>query len=61
MGRAFLESLEYDLTILHEIKHLFLAKPNFERYTEVDETLKKMVNVEIPSEQKWDHLCETIE
>jgi len=46
-GKAFLEALEFDLTILHEIKHLFLTKPNFKRYTEVDETFRKMVNVEI--------------
>ena len=58
--RAFLEALEFDLTILQEIKHLFSTKPNLERYTEVDETFRKMVNVKIPSEQRWDQLCEAI-
>lgn len=61
IGRAFLEALKYDLTILHEIKQLFLTNSNFKRYTEMDETFRKMVNVEIPSEQRWDLLCETIE
>ena len=58
IGRDFLEALDFDLTILHEIKHLFLTKPNFKRYIEVDETFRKMVNVEIPSEERWDKLCE---
>lgn len=55
-GRTFMEALEFDLTILHEIKHLFLTKLNFERYTEVDETF-----VKLPSEERRDKLCETIE
>lgn len=59
-GKDFLEALEFDLTIMHEIKHLFLTKPNFKRYIEVDETFIKMLNVEIPSEEIWDKLCETI-
>ncbi len=32
-----LEDLDFDLTIKHEIKHIFVNKPTFEKYTEVDE------------------------
>ena len=49
IGKDFLEALEFDLIIKHEIKHLFLNKPTFERYTEVDEVFIKVVNLEIPS------------
>jgi len=52
IGKVFLEALVFDLTIMHEIKHLLLTKPNFESYTEVDETFRNMVNVEIPSEER---------
>jgi len=40
IGKACLEALEFDLIIKHEIKHIFINKPIFEKYTEVDETIK---------------------
>jgi len=60
-GKGFLEALRLDLSIKYEIGHLFLTKPNCERYTEVDDILRRMVNLEIPSEKRWDQLCETID
>ena len=50
IGKCFLEALDFDLIIKHEIKHIFLNKPTFERYIEVDEVFIKLVNLEIPSE-----------
>ena len=50
--KAFLEALEFDLIIKHEIKHLFINKPTFERYTKVDEVFSKVVNLEIRSEER---------
>jgi len=35
---AFIASLSLDLLIKHEIKHMFIFKPTFHKYTEVDET-----------------------
>lgn len=55
-----LEAFDFDLTIKHNIKHLFENKPTFEKYTEVDEVYRKLVNLVIPSEGQWDHLCEVI-
>lgn len=37
IGKEFLESLTYDLDIQYEIKHIFISKPTFAKYTEVDE------------------------
>jgi len=59
--KAFLEALKLNLIIKHEIKHIFVNKPNFEKYTEVDEVYRKLINLSIPSEDRWDHLCEIIE
>jgi len=28
-GKTFIEALEFDLTIKHEIKHIFINKPTF--------------------------------
>ena len=32
IGKQELEALDFDLTIKHEIKHLFVNKPTFEKY-----------------------------
>lgn len=37
-GIAFIECLSYDLLIEHQIGDLFLTKPTFKKYTEVDES-----------------------
>ena len=60
-GKEFMEALSPNLTIKYEVGHIFLTKPNFERYTEVDDIFRRMVNLEIPSDERWDQLCETID
>lgn len=52
--KAFIEALEFDLTIKHEIKHIFTNKPTFEKYTEVDEVYRKLINISIPGNERWD-------
>ena len=60
-GKAFLEVLAYDLDIQYEIKHIFLSKPTFAKYTKVDEVYRKSLKTTIPSEKCWDKLCELLE
>lgn len=60
-GKAFIEGLNYDLFIQHENKHLFLTRPTFEKYNEVDESYRKLVNFFILDDKRWDKLCELIE
>lgn len=50
IGKMFLESLAYDLDIQYEIKHIFISKPTFFKYTEVDEVYRKLLKTSIPSE-----------
>ena len=49
-GKQALEALYFDLISKHEIKHIFVNKPTFEKYTEVDEVYTKLVNIAIPNE-----------
>jgi len=60
-GKAFLEGLKYDLFIQHEVSHLFITRPTFEKYIEVDEAYKKVTKFSIPDEKRWDRLLELIE
>ena len=60
-GKYFLEALDFDLIIKHEIKHIFINKRTFEKYTKVDETYRKLIKLSIPSEDRWDKLCELLD
>ena len=37
----------------YEIKHLFVIKPKFSRYTEADENFRKLKNIQIPKNEDW--------
>jgi hypothetical protein len=51
-GKAFLETLQLDLNIQHEIKYIFITKPTFAKYTEMDEIYRRLLKVTIPSQAK---------
>jgi hypothetical protein len=55
--KAFLETLQFDLNIQHEIKHIFITKPTFSKYTKMDEIYRKLLKISIPSKKRWDKLC----
>lgn len=59
-GKAFMEGLKYDLLIKHEINHLVLVKPTFQKYIDTDETLRKLVKCTIPDEERWEELCKLL-
>jgi hypothetical protein len=61
IGKAFLETLQLDLNIQHEIKYIFITKPTFAKYTEMDEIYCRLLKVTIPNQQRWEELCELIE
>jgi hypothetical protein len=44
-GKDFLETLQLDLSIQHEIKHIFITKPTFVKYTEMDEIYMKLLKI----------------
>jgi hypothetical protein len=56
-GKEFLETLQLDLSIQHEIKYIFITKPTFAKYTEMDEVYRRLLKVTIPSQQRWEDLC----
>jgi len=34
----------------HEVKHLFITKPNFAKYIEADEIYRRIMNVKLPDD-----------
>jgi hypothetical protein len=59
-GKAFLETLQLDLSIQHEINYIFITKPTFAKYTEMDETYRRLLKLSIPSPKRWEDLCALI-
>ena len=44
----------------HEIKHLFITKPNFAKYTEADEIYRQIMNVKLPDDKWWENTIDSM-
>ena len=60
IGKAFLETLQPDINIQHEIWYIFIIKPTFSKYTEMDEVYRRLLKVIIPRHLRWEELCNLI-
>ena len=59
-GRNPHDRLENLFYLEHEVKHLFPIQLTFYRYTEADETLKKLQRTRIPEVQWWNEMLELL-
>ena len=57
-GKVLLQYFEDLFFLQNEIKHLFVIKPTFARYTEADENFRKMKNVQIPKAEEWQNFID---
>ena len=57
-GKILHDSLENLFYLEHEVKHLFPIQPTFFRYTETDETLRKLQRTRIPEAQWWEEMLD---
>jgi hypothetical protein len=60
-GRAFMEALQLDIEIQHEIKHIFVIKPTFAKYTDMDEVFRRLLKVTVPIHIRWEELCDLLD
>jgi hypothetical protein len=60
-SKAFLDALQWDISIQHEIRCIFLTKPTFTKYTEMDEVYRKLLKVNVPNHLGWEELCDLID
>lgn len=56
-GRAFYEAISNICFMQNKIKHIFIVKPTFAKYTEVDEIYHRVTKISIPDEERWEK-CE---
>ena len=59
-GRNLHDRLENLFYLEHEVKHLFPNQPNFFRYTEADETIRKLQRTKIAEDKWWEDLLELL-
>lgn len=59
-GKVLYDGMENLFYIEHEVKHLFTSKPNFAKYTEVDEVYKKMIRMKLPDNEWWTSLTDIL-
>jgi hypothetical protein len=53
-SKAFMDALQLDISIQHEIRYIFLTKPTFSKYTEMDEVYWTVLKVTVPSNHRWE-------
>jgi len=59
-GQTLYNNLENLFYIEHEVKHLFIVQPNFYRYTDTYETLRKLLRHQLLEEQWWQSMLEIL-
>jgi hypothetical protein len=60
-SKAFLDALQWNMSIQHEIRYIFVTKPTFAKYTEMDEVYRRLLKVSVPSHLRWEELYDLIE
>jgi hypothetical protein len=60
-SRALMKALHWDFEIQHEIKHIFVVKPTFAKYTDMDEVYRRLLKVTVPTPIRWEELCDLLD
>jgi hypothetical protein len=58
IDKAFLDALQWDISIQHEIRYIFLTNPSFAKYTEMEEVYRRLLKVNVPNHLRWEELCD---
>jgi len=57
-GKALLEAISNLVYIEHELKHVFLVKPTFSKYTEAEEIYRRLTKIKVLDDEVWTELCD---
>jgi len=60
-GKAFMDALQLDISIQHEIRYIFLTKPTFTNYTDMDEVSRRLLKVTVSSHLRRKELCDLLD
>jgi len=59
-GQSLYDIIENLFFIMNEIRHLFEVPPNYYKYTEADETLGTILRHQLPTQEWWTSMIQTL-
>ena len=60
-GKVLDQTFENLFYLQHEVKHLFINKPTFSKYTEADETYRNILKTQLPDAETWEKLIDLLQ
>jgi hypothetical protein len=61
MNRRSKDAFQLDISIQHEIKHIFAIKPSFSKYMDMDEVYRRLLKVTVPGHIRWEEMCDLLD
>ena len=59
-GKVLYKNFENLFYLQHEVKHLFVNKPTFSKYIEVDENFRRLMKIKLPELEFWEKLTDLL-
>ena len=59
-GKILYKNFENLFYLQHEVKHIFINKPTFSKYTEVDEIFRRMMKIKLPEAKFWEKMTDLL-
>jgi len=60
IDKVLYDTFENLFFLEHDVKHLFLTKPNFAKYIEADEIYRRMINLKLPEAKSWENIIDLL-
>lgn len=59
-GKVLYDTFENLFFLEHQVKHLFVTKPNFAKYIEADEIYRIMLKLKLPEDEWWKKMIDLL-
>lgn len=59
-GKVLHDTFENLFFLEHEVKHLFVTKPNFAKYTEAKKIYRRMIKEKLPKDEWWEKMTDLL-
>ena len=59
-GKVLYQALENLFYLQNEVKHSFVNKLTFSKYTKTNEVFRRLKNIQLPTEERWEQLIDLL-
>ena len=59
-GKVLHKNLANLFYLQHEVKHIFVNKPTFSKYTEADEKFRRLMKIKLQEAEFWEKLTDLL-